>query len=62
MKIYTLNVSDRELRLLLDAVINRKEDLIDGLPFTINVLTVKGHIKELDSLIDKSRGILSEKD
>lgn len=51
----SLQLTERELDLIIDATVTRHEGLIDVQLFSINPLAVKLRINELQKLIDRVR-------
>jgi len=56
-----LPLTDRELDLIIDSIVHRRDDIFDSLPFTVNVITAKRHHSELNRLLNKLRGKRDEK-
>lgn len=56
-----LNISQRDLDLVIDALVHRQEALFDISAFSINPLAIKIRIKELDKLLTVLRRTRNEK-
>jgi len=52
-----LKIKERQLDVIIDALIYRKEALEDVLPFSISMIPVKRRILELDGDIEQLREI-----
>jgi len=52
-----IELTERELALLIDATVDKDESLFDSIPFTINQFSVKRHLAEIRHLTNKLRGV-----